>query len=129
MIFFWMVCLALNSIAQRSGRVLGTKCRHQAILRSSPIVCGFDAMDMLISWAAHAYSPTTPRPRIRHGASKVLLQRFIDNEGTPDIHKVGQPLTVRVQMLSSSLIVRSRDLVLRSTRAPQTACWKRFSNQ
>ncbi|KAL2783550.1 hypothetical protein BJX66DRAFT_318324 [Aspergillus keveii] len=89
-IFFWMVCLALNSIAQRSGRVLGTKCRHQAILRSSPIVCGFDAMDMLISWVAHAYSPTTPRPRIRHGASKVLLQRFIDKEGTPNIQAIAR---------------------------------------
>ncbi|KAL3471443.1 hypothetical protein BJX99DRAFT_237420, partial [Aspergillus californicus] len=63
-IFFWMACLALNSIAQQSGRVLGTKYRHQAIFRSSPIICGFDAADILISWIAHAFSPT-PRSKYR----------------------------------------------------------------
>ncbi|KAJ0426778.1 hypothetical protein BJY00DRAFT_270982 [Aspergillus carlsbadensis] len=88
-IFFWMACLALNSIAQPSGRVLGTKYRHQAILRSSPIICGFDAIDILISWPAQAL----PGLDFRQAASRILWQRFVDSEGNPDVQAIARAKT------------------------------------
>jgi hypothetical protein len=59
--------------------------RYPAILRGSPIICGFDAIDMVISWVAYALSPPTPGFNIRQAASRVLLPRFSDNEGKPDL--------------------------------------------
>ncbi|KAL5336141.1 hypothetical protein BJX70DRAFT_291886 [Aspergillus crustosus] len=84
-LFFWMACFALNSISQPSGRVLGTPYRHQSILRGSPIICAFDAINIVASWLIHLLFPIARPAGVRLAATRVLLQRFIDEQGNPDL--------------------------------------------
>lgn len=86
-LFFWMVCLAINSVSQPNGRVLGTSYRHQAILRGSPIFCAFDAIDTLASWVVYVVSSSTPFTiwNIRIAATRILLRRVVDRQGARDL--------------------------------------------
>ncbi|KAL4778786.1 hypothetical protein BJX76DRAFT_362391 [Aspergillus varians] len=87
-IFFWMLSLAINSAAQPTGRILGTSYRHQSILRSSPIICAFDAIHALASWVTFTVSPIQPPApdtlSIRLAATRILLPRFSDENGNLD---------------------------------------------
>ncbi|CEL08687.1 hypothetical protein ASPCAL11832 [Aspergillus calidoustus] len=59
-VLFWMVCFAINSMTQPTGRVLGIPYDHPSILRSSPIICAFDAIEVLAEWASLAFNPSSP---------------------------------------------------------------------
>ncbi|KAL2833316.1 hypothetical protein BDW59DRAFT_156818 [Aspergillus cavernicola] len=87
-IFFWMVCFALNSTSQPTGRVLGLPYRHPSILRSSPIICAFDAINILTSWVTHVVSPIAKPASFRHSATRILLHRVVNKEGNPDIQAI-----------------------------------------
>ncbi|KAL4875608.1 hypothetical protein BJY04DRAFT_201423 [Aspergillus karnatakaensis] len=85
-IFFWMACFALNSISQPTGRMLGTRYRHQPVLRGSPILCAFDSVNILVSWFIYLIAPTTSPTSIRQAAARVLLERVTDDScGNPDL--------------------------------------------
>ncbi|KAL2828759.1 hypothetical protein BDW59DRAFT_142985 [Aspergillus cavernicola] len=89
-IFFWMACLAINSISQPTGRVLGTPYQHQSILRGSPILCAFDAIHMLVSWVIYVGVSSTPPTTwsIRIAATRILLHRVVDDQGKPDLQAI-----------------------------------------
>ncbi|KAL3432052.1 hypothetical protein BDV09DRAFT_175023 [Aspergillus tetrazonus] len=48
-----MVCFAVNSTAQPTGRVLRLSSPHQAILRGSPIICACYVLGVLASTVDH----------------------------------------------------------------------------
>lgn len=50
-VLFWMICFALNSASQLTGKVLGLSFRHKG-LRVSPVVYFFDAITVLVIWIA-----------------------------------------------------------------------------
>ena len=66
--YFWLVCLALNSMTQPSGRVCDLPTKHRFILRSSPIICAFDGFGVLAIWLWHMFwhleAPSTAARRI-----------------------------------------------------------------
>jgi hypothetical protein len=66
--FFWMICLAMNSMTQPSGRVCELSSKHRFLLRSSPVICAFDAVGVLALWIFHMLwhleAPSTAARRI-----------------------------------------------------------------
>ena len=66
--FSWMICLALNSMTQPSGRVCDLPSKHRFLLRSSPVICAFDAVGVRALWIAHMLwhleAPSTAARRI-----------------------------------------------------------------
>ncbi|KAJ6031406.1 hypothetical protein N7540_002138 [Penicillium herquei] len=86
-IFFWMVCLAFNSIAQPSGSVLGLSSEYHTFLRSSPIICAFDTIIMVAPLLRGIYiSPTIEC--IREEATQILFQRIVDYRDDPDVEAI-----------------------------------------
>jgi hypothetical protein len=87
MIYFLMVCFAMNSVAQPTGRMLGLPYPHSAIFRSSPFLCGFDAVHILAHWLAEYISACWSERRLadfRLAATRALMYRIIDDD-EPDI--------------------------------------------
>ncbi|RDW87051.1 uncharacterized protein DSM5745_03693 [Aspergillus mulundensis] len=84
-LFFWMVCFAINSMAQPTGMVLGLRYRHQAILRSSPIL---SACDILGVMASMVYSAPKSATDVREQAGRILIDRTADTDGNPDTRKI-----------------------------------------
>lgn len=74
--FFWLVCLALNSVSQSSGTISGLSYKHRAILRSSPLLCAIDAVDMIVTSIIITLVLKGPRK----SATQILSQRFHTNE-------------------------------------------------
>jgi hypothetical protein len=83
--FFWLVCLALKSMTQPSGRVCEFHPKYRFILRSSPFICAFDAVGVLLVWARHICwhleSPTT-------AARRIARARFRDIENEAEEESV-----------------------------------------
>ena len=74
---FWgIVPIALNSMAQPSGRVCGFHPSLRTYIRSSPIVCGCDAVIMIIRFITYNYHGLSPPS----AAKKVLTERNKDLE-------------------------------------------------
>ncbi|KAL3472173.1 hypothetical protein BJX99DRAFT_236065 [Aspergillus californicus] len=86
-IFFWMVCFAINSMTQPTGEVLGVSDSHPAMLRSSPIFCAFDAIDVMVSWTTSIFSSSTPTT-VSVTATQILRRRIRDKDGNPDLHAI-----------------------------------------
>ncbi|KAJ5710969.1 hypothetical protein N7488_005125 [Penicillium malachiteum] len=86
-IFFWMIYLAFNSIAQASGSVLGLSSEHHAFLRSSPIICAFDTIIMIAPLIRTLYhSPTIEC--FHQEATRILLQRIVNDRDDPDVEVI-----------------------------------------
>jgi predicted secreted protein len=88
MTYFLMVCFATNSVAQPTGRMLGLPYPHSAIFRSSPFLCGFDAVHILAHWLAEYISACWSERRLadfRLAATRALMYRIIDDDDEPDI--------------------------------------------
>ncbi|KAL4778230.1 hypothetical protein BJX76DRAFT_362936 [Aspergillus varians] len=82
-VFFWMVCFALNAMAQPTGRLLGIPFQHQSVLRTSPIISICDAIGVVGSML-HATVLSSPKIRVRQAASCILQARVVDKENQPD---------------------------------------------
>ncbi|KAJ5726255.1 uncharacterized protein N7483_007612 [Penicillium malachiteum] len=86
-IFFWMICLAFNVIAQPSGCVLEFSSDYHTFLRSSPIICAFDTITMVAPLLLGIYhSPTIDG--IREEATRILFQRIVDYRDDPDVEAI-----------------------------------------
>ncbi|KAL2824303.1 hypothetical protein BDW59DRAFT_87821 [Aspergillus cavernicola] len=86
-ILFWMVCFAMNSMTQPTGQVLGIPYPHPAILRSSPVFCAFDAIEVLVSWFLSIFSSSRPKTA-QVAATHILRRRIVDTDGNPDLHAI-----------------------------------------
>ncbi|KAL3484731.1 hypothetical protein BJX62DRAFT_243675 [Aspergillus germanicus] len=82
-----MACLAINSVSQPNGRLLGISYKHQAIHRASPILCAFDAINTLASWLLYVVSSQARFTiwNIRVAATRILLRRVVDTDGETDL--------------------------------------------
>lgn len=76
---FWgLVTIALNTMVQPSGEVLGLPSRSGFVLRSSPLVCVLDTIHTITVFIKHVSLLKFPRAAAR----KVLRDRFPD-DGSP----------------------------------------------
>jgi hypothetical protein len=78
---FWLICLGVNALVQPTGRILGLSYRHHALLRAHPIIYAADAVAVLVSWFATIFFSLRG---IRGGASYIVAQRIVDDQGLPD---------------------------------------------
>jgi hypothetical protein len=76
-VFFWIVCFALNTMSQPTGRILGLSYRYPSILRSSPIAYAFDAINVLVSWRILVVYSRLPG---RLAATQILKDRMTDTK-------------------------------------------------
>ena len=76
---FWgIIIIAMNSILQDNGMVLGLPSTWGMALRSSPIVCLFDALELTASWLIFIiFNADYPRTAAR----RVAVVRFRDATG------------------------------------------------
>lgn len=73
---FWgLVTIALNTMVQPSGEVLGFPSRSGFVLRSSPIVCALDTIYTITVFIKHVSVLKSPR----QAARRVLHDRFSDS--------------------------------------------------
>ncbi|KAI0141917.1 hypothetical protein GGR57DRAFT_396384 [Xylariaceae sp. FL1272] len=70
---FWMVCFALNAVAEPSGSVCGLGLEPQWVLRLSPIMMFFDGIHMIASWLTSYFKYGKS---IRIATAKTLLSRL-----------------------------------------------------
>ncbi|KAH0541548.1 hypothetical protein FGG08_003960 [Glutinoglossum americanum] len=82
---FWtLVPLGLNSMTQPSGRVCGFDVRHRAFIRSSPIVCATDGVDVLaqmLCFVCLGDSPRTAARRVARGRLRDVKDVDCANNG------------------------------------------------
>jgi hypothetical protein len=79
--YFWLTCLALNSMTQPSGRVCKFLQKYRFILRSSPVICDMDSLAVLVLWIAHRFWHLEGPG---NGASKFARARFRDATDRPE---------------------------------------------
>lgn len=80
-LFWGILPIALNSMSQPSGKVCDSPAGIGFMLRSSPIICVFDILIMVVRIIYHSIS----RGSIREASQVVIIQRFTfddDNSGT-----------------------------------------------
>lgn len=78
---FWsLVPIALNSMTQPSGMVLGFPSKYGFALRSSPIVCGFEALYTVVKFVLNAFFLKNPKA----SALKIAKWRFRDTPGNEE---------------------------------------------
>ncbi|KAJ8117650.1 hypothetical protein OPT61_g1186 [Boeremia exigua] len=71
---FWgLIPLALSAMTQPSGQVLQYPIQLRTYLRSSPVVCGFDALTLLIRFAAYLLTGCYSAPL--HAAARAMQIR------------------------------------------------------
>jgi hypothetical protein len=72
-IYFWFTCIALNSYMQPSGQISGLPYAHASLLRASPFLRAFDAVNIIVSWISRmAFAGEGPR----ESATRILAARF-----------------------------------------------------
>ncbi|KAL3472481.1 hypothetical protein BJX99DRAFT_262265 [Aspergillus californicus] len=77
-------------MSQPTGYVLGTRYRHPTILRSSPIICICDAINVVVSticWMPIVLA-SNRKMSARRAATRVLMYRFANNTGYPDMQAI-----------------------------------------
>lgn len=78
---FWITTtLALNSMTQPCGQVCRTPSRYRTYLRSSPLICVLDIINLWSKWIYLAYSR---RLSLSHSAKLVITERFGANAPAP----------------------------------------------
>ena len=77
--FFWLVCLALNAITLDSGNACSLPAAYAYMFRISPVNCGLDALQMIVSWSTLMFSE---HMSLRQAARGVLEARF---PGSPNM--------------------------------------------
>ena len=78
---FWsLVPIALNSMTQPSGMVFGFPSKYGFALRSSPIVCGFEALYTVVIFVLNAFFLNNPKA----SALKIAKWRFRDTPGNEE---------------------------------------------
>jgi hypothetical protein len=70
-------------MTQPTGRVLGIPYGHPSILRSSPIICAFDVIEVLVEWASLAFNPSSPMT-LRVAAFHLVHHRTRDEPSAHD---------------------------------------------
>jgi hypothetical protein len=68
-----MACFALNALAQPYGRLCGLSYNNSALLGTSPIICCFDSVNILITWIA---SVMFSNQSWKHAATRILRERI-----------------------------------------------------
>ncbi|KAF2653178.1 hypothetical protein K491DRAFT_694901 [Lophiostoma macrostomum CBS 122681] len=79
--FFALLCMALNSITQPSGRICELPYSLRFLARSSPVFCLVDSLTVLILWIRHMIWHLESPSR---AASRIARSRFSDIEGETD---------------------------------------------
>jgi hypothetical protein len=80
-------------MTQPSGRVLGSPAQFRTYLRSSPILCLFDAIFFLLRLAV---SPRVLQTRLSHAISLALAERYRHADELADgIRSLEQPTWLR----------------------------------
>jgi hypothetical protein len=58
---FWQLsAIALNTMSQPSGRVLGLPSKQSFALRTSPVVCGLSVIDTVLEFCYHFFRTSSP---------------------------------------------------------------------
>jgi hypothetical protein len=72
---FWIIItLALNTMAQPSGKICGTPSHHRICIRSSPVICALDLVSILIRLIFSSWKlKVSPRASLQ-----LLLRRRFD---------------------------------------------------
>jgi hypothetical protein len=74
---FWaIVTIALNTMAQPTGKTLGFPTKYNFILRCSPIICGVHAIDTLVQATQVCLEAYKKRASIRHAFGVWTWSRF-----------------------------------------------------
>ena len=79
--FFALLCMALNSITQPSGRMCDLPYSLRFLARSSPVFCLVDSLTVLVLWIRHMIWHLESPSR---AASRIARARFSDIEGDTD---------------------------------------------
>lgn len=112
---FWvLVGIAINCVAQPSGRVCGINTDYGPYLRSSPILCGIDALTILGQLSYYANS----NPSLRDSARLVLASRFSDQGSIP--RREGNFLRIFLFVLG---MLPASITILTATGIPWTKTW------
>lgn len=91
-VLFWMVCFAMNALSQPYGRLCGLSNKFQVLLRTSPIILAFDAINVLVTWMA---SVGFAGRSWRIAATRILRGRFSTTLSVPDTNNPERRLIIR----------------------------------
>ncbi|KAL2856790.1 hypothetical protein BJX68DRAFT_229475 [Aspergillus pseudodeflectus] len=103
-VLFWLVCFAINSMTQPTGRVLGIPYDHPSILRSSPIICAFDAIEVLVEWASLAFNPSSPMT-LRVAAFHLVHHRTRDEPSAHDAVRAIKRIKEQTQLRWATFLI------------------------
>jgi hypothetical protein len=88
-IFWTLIPLAINSMAQPGGRICGLPSRYRTYLRCSPFLCAADALSVVSQLAAlYLYR----KQNFSEAIGTVLQERFEADKG--DEHRAGHQLAI-----------------------------------
>lgn len=79
-IFWAVVPIALNTMNQQTGRIMGYPSSYNFVLRCSPIVCGASVIDSCIRTISYVYEERS----ISNGMLRFRNWRFQDRQGQDD---------------------------------------------
>ena len=79
-VFWAIVPIALNSMSQPSGRILGYQSSYNFVLRCSPVVCAFSAVDTIVRLIAF----TIIESSTSRGLARFIILRFEDTHDAED---------------------------------------------
>lgn len=112
---FWVLLgIALNGMAQPSGRVCGINTEYGRYLRSSPILCGIDALTIVAQLSYYS----NRNPNLSDSAKLVLVSRFSDQGSIPRRDDKFLRILVFVFGLLPALIT-----IVTATGIPWTKTW------